>query len=115
MMPAAIASEKSKAILAAVLLVLGGVWLWYSSRDANALPSRLTLVCVATGKTFTLDRSKVSMLPVRNPETGEYTLLICHKRDGRWFVSERARQTLETLAAVNRWVDPQSLEVRPPQ
>lgn len=113
-MLAAIGAQKGKAILAAVLLVLAGGWLWYQSRDANALPSRLTLVCVATGKTFTLDRSKVGMLPARNPETGEHTLLICHQRDGKWYVTDRARQTLESLAGVNRWVDPQSLEVRPP-
>lgn len=112
---AAITAQKGKAIFAAVLLVLAGGWWWYRSRDANALPSRLTLVCVATGKTFTQDRSRVSMLPARNPETGEYTLLICQRQDSKWYVSELARQTLETLAGVNRWVDPQSLEVRPPQ
>ncbi len=85
-------------------------------RKDKVLTSSVNFVCVATGKTFDIDRNKVNYLPWKNPSTGEKTLLPCVKRDGKLFVTEHTGRLLsedEYLRKVNKHVDPRTLEVRP--
>jgi hypothetical protein len=57
------------------------------------------------------------MIPARNPQTGQYTLVLCAKdAEGAWRVMEDNRGIVEEqLQDCNKWVDPQTLRIRAPK
>lgn len=82
--------------------------------DPYGLNGKSLYVCVESGRLFSLSTDEAGMVPARNPQTGDYTLLPCARtRDGRLRVGERYRPVLvEQLADTNRRVDPATLTVR---
>lgn len=109
-----IAAQKGKLIWVAILLVAATGFYLLNGRDREVLPNRITLVCVATGKTYALAPAEVQFLPARNPETGEFTLLPVWDDNGTLRVKDRCKVAFKdsSFAALNKFVDPQSLEVR---
>lgn len=108
-------ANQKKLVVAGVLLIAAvGVYLKFG-RSAEPLTGKLSFVCVATGEIFHVSRDDVpSILPGKNKKTEQYTLLPVVQRGGTWFVSERYVALLrdpEELGKVNKYVDPQTLEV----
>ncbi len=107
-------SEHKKLILAGVLLVAAvviGVKFWPSS---GPLPSKVQFVCVATGERFPISQGAMpSVFPAKNPKTGAMTLLPVVEQDGKLIINPRHAYCLREpeLAKVNKYVDPQTLEV----
>jgi len=107
-------SERKKLILAIVLLAAAvgiGVKFWPSGAP---LPNTVRFVCVATGEQFSIARDKLpNFFPAKNPKTGTMTLLPVTERDGKLIASPRHAYCLREpeLAKVNKYVDPQTLEV----
>ena len=101
----------------AVVAVLGvGVVLYGQLRGARPLPNTVKFVCVATGKTYGFDRTRTStVLPARNPDTGERTLLPCYAKDGALYVVPRYSSALTELGDKNQYVDTETLAVQPPR
>jgi hypothetical protein len=110
-MSGAWASQKLKLGAAVVLFVAAGGLLMYFWRSDPIAPS-VNFVCVATGKTFAIDRTRIEEVPMRNPQTGEKTLLPCYLDEGVLRVSPRYRDSLTALAEKNLYVDPKTLAVR---
>ncbi len=108
-------SERKKLIVAVALLVVAGGAFWYFNRSGAQLSDSISFVCVASGQTFSISRKDMpSMFPAKNPKTGERTLLPVEERDGKLFVAGRSARLLrdsEQLAKVNKYVDPETLEV----
>lgn len=71
------------------------------------------LVCVASGKMYSLSRSQVQTLPVKNPDTGELTLVPCYEEEGVVRVDDSYRKVVIDLGEVNRHVDSETLEIKP--
>jgi len=109
------AEQKKIAVVVLLLVVAVGVY-FYFGRDTGPLPDSVKFVCVATGKVYNLSRDQVpSILPATNPSTGEKTLIPAHEENGKLYASERYGPGLladPELAKVNKYVDPQTLEVR---
>ena len=87
----------------------------FLDRGAPSRPDRIQFVCVATGKTFWLDRDRARILPLVSPDTHERTLLPCYRgADGSLRVSSRCGSLVKQLErdAVNRLVDPDTLIIR---
>jgi hypothetical protein len=103
-----------KLLLAGVLLVGAGLLVFRQVGGSRRLPNRVRFVCVATGKTYWIDREKLASLPIpaQNPKTGEMTLLPCFEQDGIVYVSSRYQGSLAELGEKNRHVDPETLAVR---
>ncbi len=113
-MAGVLTSRSGKVLLASVLLLGAGV-LAYWNLSRQPISSRVNFVCVATGQVFALDRKEIVVYPVRNPKTGEDTLLPCVKdADGVVRVSARYGALLREMGAKNRYVDPETFVVRPP-
>jgi hypothetical protein len=108
-------SRKLKLTLAGAILVLAVTSAAYRLAPSGPVSSHVTLVCVATGETFRMSRKELVCIPMRNPRTGEATLLPCHRRKGVLYINQRYGPALEELGARNRYVDPETLAVRPPQ
>lgn len=108
-------SKAGKVAIAVALLVVAIVLL--ALRGGSGEPPRADkseFVCVATGKTFWLDR-ETRFFPFENPDTGEKTLLPCHEgEDGGLYVSAGCRDLVKQLDrdGINKYVDPQTLRVR---
>jgi hypothetical protein len=98
-----------------VVLLLVAVGLLLVRRErAPSRADKVHLVCVATGKTFWVDRRPM-VLPLDNPETGEKTLLRCYEgEDGALYVDRSCRDLVKQLDEdkVNQYVDPKTLRVR---
>jgi hypothetical protein len=109
-------SEHKKLILVAGLLAVAGGTYWFFNRSAAPLPNSVKFVCVATGEVFSISQKNLpSILPARNPKTGEMTLLpVTQRADGKLVVPDRAAYDLHQdsdLARVNKYVDTKTLEV----
>lgn len=105
------------AIGAAVLLLgLGCFMFWPSGGAADQIQSgKVQYVCVETGEVFWFPRGEPRTPPCENPKTGAATLMLAHENsDGELLVSDLGG-TLEKLGSRNKWVDPDSLKVRPPK
>jgi hypothetical protein len=86
-----------------------------SDRGTPSRPAKIQFVCVATGKTFWLERDRARILPLASPDTHERTLLPCYRDDkGSLRVSSRCGSLVRQLEqdAINRLVDPDTLTVR---
>ena len=105
-------SQRSKLWLAVVILVVAAGYATYQLTRRGPVSSTVSLVCAATGKTFRMDRDELIMIPMRNPDTGERTLLPCHEEEGGLYVNSRYRGALDQLGENNRYVDPETLAVR---
>jgi hypothetical protein len=105
-----------KLIAAVALLVgAGAVYMVYGRAD-GALPERVRFICVETGQTFQYSRANMpTIIPAKNPGTGAETLLpVIKHEDGKWYVDRHYGFGLsdeEGLAKVNKYVDPETLEV----
>ncbi len=112
---AGVLTSRSGKILLAIVLFVGAGVLAYRNLSQRPISRNVNFVCVATGRMFSLDRKGVVTLPAQNPKTGEATLLPCVKdADGVVRVSGRYAGALQELGAKNRYVDPETLVVRPP-
>ncbi len=106
-------NNRTKVIFAVVLLLGAGLLVFRQySASSGPLENRLLFVCVATGDTFTLDREDVVMIPAKNPNTDELTLLPATREDGELRVHARYRGSLQRLREKNEYVDPETLVVR---
>jgi hypothetical protein len=101
---------------AVVLLVGAGVVYWRFGQTSSVLPDHVSYVCVATGKVFRFSQATLpNSMPGRNPETGQSTLLpLTPGASAKLSVDEHYAALLEDpeLAEVNKYVDPDTLEVR---
>jgi hypothetical protein len=107
-----IKANQGKLLLIGALLLAAGVMYFVRSGGKPARDEPLLFVCVATGETYTMDRGPTYIPPLKNPDTGEETLLPGTRRDGEVYVTSRWRELLARLGAANRCVDPQTLLVR---
>ncbi|MDX2115081.1 MAG: hypothetical protein SFZ24_05595 [Planctomycetota bacterium] len=99
-------------VLAIAPLVL--VWGIYSFMASNRspLPNELVYVDVTTGEVMNIERGKVKTIPGRN-DKGERVLFPAEVREGRIFVMERYKASLDALAGDSRLkVDMSTLEVK---
>ncbi len=69
-------------------------------------------MCVATGDFVDFGYDEITMVPMRNPQTGDRTMLPCIERDGQMFVDSHYRRTLDRIKELNAYVDPETLAVR---
>jgi hypothetical protein len=108
--------SRGKVAIAVALIVGAGAYVWFGSGDPTKLSDKLRFVCVSTGKFYLLSRDKVVMIPARNPDTNEETLVPCGFPDeqGVVHVMKRCRETVRILGEKNRYVDPETLVVRTP-
>lgn len=114
-LPGLVKSERGKLVLAAVLLLVAGGMLYRHTWGSQGPDlKRIRFVCVASGRTYLIDRAKIQEVPAASPDTGEKTLVPCVVRDGKLYVDGHFAGVLEPLAAVNRCVDAKTLEVHPP-
>jgi hypothetical protein len=107
--------KQIKVVAAVVILIVAGILTYRTLSDAPDVPSEVAFVCVASGKIYTLKVDDVAIIPAPNPDTGERTLLPCSRgKDGVYRVSARYRDALTgSLSDVNKYVDVQTLEVKP--
>lgn len=107
--------QTKKIIVAVALLVVAGVVYFIYGRTESALPGSFKYVCVATGKVFSYSASDMpTILPAKNPSTGQMTLVPAVEKDGKLYANPRhARDVLRDpeLAKVNKYVDPTTFEV----
>jgi len=103
-----------KACIVLVVLAVAVVFFFLQRERPPSRGNQVMMVCVATGKTFWMER-KPMVLPLDNPDTGEKTLLRCHEDDdGTLYVDRICRDLVKQLdeAEVNQYVDPKTLRVR---
>lgn len=94
-------------------LVVAGLLAWRALAPADSpIGDTISFVCVATGKTYNINRDDVGSIPLKNPDTGQVTLLPCARREGKLFVDSHYRSALKGLAEVNQYVDTNTLEVK---
>jgi hypothetical protein len=98
----------------ATILIVGGGLTWYIMRDdsGSVVVDQVEFVCVATGKTYVMPMEDVNIFPMKNPDTGTFTLLPIEEVDGGFFVKERYRSYLSQLAKENQYVDPETYSVK---
>lgn len=71
------------------------------------------MVCVQSGKVFTIDREDINMFPMTNPKTGNRTLVPITDRNGHEYVPKRFAELItDQLKDVNEYIDPKTLEVK---
>lgn len=107
-------ANAGKLAIVAVLLLVAIVLLAFQGGGAPSRSGEVQFVCVATGEIFWLDRQP-RIFPFENPDTGEKTMLPCHEgEDGNIYVSSRCRKLVKEFEqnAVNKYVDPETLQVR---
>jgi hypothetical protein len=104
-------SPRVQVIFIVVVLAVAGVFYYRSLAGGNVVNPDINFVCVATGRTFSIDRDQINAIPLKNPETGEATLVPCVKRDGKLYMDAHYRGVLANLKEVNRYVDEKTLEV----
>ncbi len=105
-------SDRIKLIGAVVVLLVAAGLAYYRLRDSGPLPNSIKMVCVATGKIFDVARDKIDGVPMKNPKTGEDTLVPCYQRDGAWYVDPHYKKQLLDLGEKNRHVDTKTLAVQ---
>lgn len=96
----------------AVVLFSGAIGYWLYSRPSSPLDADISFVCVQSGKTYYFDRKDVNEIPMRNPDTGERTLMPTYESEGITYVSARYADRLKDLAEANRYVDPATRKVK---
>jgi hypothetical protein len=105
-------STQAQAIFIVVVLAVAAILFYRTLAPGPELESDINFVCVATGRTYTVDREQINTFPVENPDTHEMTLLPCVQRDGRLYLDSHYREVLEDLGEVNRYVDEYTLAVK---
>jgi hypothetical protein len=111
-MPGLLGGNKSKIWLSVVLLLAAGALFYYQFRGSGGLDDEVNFICVATGKMYWVDREEAPTIPVKNPKTGDKTLLPCYLKDGVLHVSPRYRDDLMKLGEKNQYVDTDTLAGR---
>jgi hypothetical protein len=102
---------KYACIAIAPLVLIWGVWS-FLSRNQNPLPNSLLYVDVMSGETVYLGTNKIKTIPAKN-SAGERVLLPAEKRDGKVFVQDRYKESLEAMKGDARFkVDLATLEVK---
>lgn len=107
-------SQRVKLVVVAIVALAAVGLALHRAQPRGRLPDDINFVCAATGQTYKLDRDEVTRIPARNPKTGEYTLFPCYISEGVLQVSSRHAGGLAGLGERNRYVDPETLAVRPP-
>jgi hypothetical protein len=107
-------AQKKIALVAVLLAGAAGIYLILGPSESAVSP-KPSFVCVETGQVFQIAQDAVpSFLPGKNPKTGHLTLLPARKADdGKLYVGARYASELQNpeLARVNKYVDPNTLEV----
>jgi hypothetical protein len=106
--------ERRKLVIAAAVSLLAVAFAVQRLKSSGPISNSVLLVCVSTGETFNITRKELVYIPMKNPRTGEATLLPCHKRNGVLYINQRYGPVLGDLGARNRYVDPETLAVRTP-
>lgn len=102
---------KYAAIAVAPLVLIWGVWTFVRG-SGNPLPGSLEYVDVMSGEVVNLGINKIKTIPAKN-SAGERVLLPIERRDGKVFVQERYKASLDNLAKDPRCkVEAGSLEVK---
>lgn len=108
-------AQAGKLTLAVVLLLGAGAVYFVYLRQPALKPSHVRFVDISTGKIVSIHESKTPrFMPGENPSTGERTLLPVEQEDGVLRATRRyAYHVLRDpeYAKVNRYVDPDTLEV----
>jgi hypothetical protein len=107
-------AKRGKIALIVVLFGAAGYFAYAYFFRPGPLQDSIHLVCVAHGTQHWLSRDNVTRIPMTNPDTKEDTLLPCSPGDGGALqVDEHYRAALDELGAKNKFVDPETLLVRP--
>lgn len=102
---------KYAAIVVAPLVLIWGVWSFIGSNQ-NPIPGSLMYVDVMSGEVVYLTTGKIKTIPARNSK-GERVLLPAEKREGKIYIMERYKDSLEDFKNDARLkVDPATLEVK---
>lgn len=102
---------KYAALVIAPVVLIWGIWAFVSANRAP-LPDTLLYVDVMTGETVNLDRDRIKTIPAKNSR-GERVLLPAERRDGKVYVIERYKESLEDMKEDGRFkVDMSTLEVK---
>jgi hypothetical protein len=105
--------NKNTRLVVLVLALLGAAGVMtYRNWPPRGLSTDIAYVCVATGEVFEIPRNDVGYLPFENPKSGQETLVPVQRKDGHWVISEHYRKLISSLGEVNKYVDPNSLEIR---
>lgn len=107
------ADQKKLSVAVGLLVVAGGVY-FFVGRKTTGVPSSVKYVCVATGEIKSFSRDDIPPdLPAVNAKTGQATLLPIVEQNGKMYVDRHYSSALRgpDLAKVNKYVDPESLEV----
>lgn len=105
-------NKQAKLLLAGVFLAAAVVILVGYYRRSGPLKDTVEFVDVQNGQTFSIERTKIDQIPLKNPKTGELTLVPCYHENGATFVSHRYRGEVEELGNKNKCVDTETLAVR---
>ncbi len=107
------ATGKKLKIALAIVLLAGALGITiYSFRDNSPLAGDVAFICVQTGERYYFDRDDISEMPMRNPDTGEKTLLPIVEDGDAAYVSKDYAYLLKEVAEVNQYVDPATRKVK---
>lgn len=109
-----IRANGGKIALTAAIFIIAGVVFAMQGDKVKAPANAVRYVCVETGKTYWLERGEARVLPGKNPDTGEKTLLPCFEADdGTVRVRPACRQLIQQLneQGKNKFVDGESLAI----
>jgi len=98
-------------VLVALVVLAAGVALYRSLSGHAPLGKEIRFFCVATGRIYWVDRQEIDSLPVRNPETGELSLLPCIEGEDGLSIDPHYRGLVEELGEMNRYVNVATLAV----
>ena len=89
------ATPRQILILAAGSVAIAVLIAVVALRARPEIPTRLTLIDVATGQLYTVNLARHRTgLPAREPRTGKYTLFPVERRGDRWTLTEQGRAML---------------------
>lgn len=106
------AKQLSTYAFAACAVVVAAYFVFRSDPSQPQIPENMDFVCVQSGETFSFPR-KAAIIPMKHPVTGERTLVPYMKDEsGKLVIITRYREAVTNLAEKNKYVDPDTFEIR---
>lgn len=102
---------KYAALAIAPVVLAWGIWAFVSANRAP-LPETLVYVDVMSAEIVNMNRDRIKTIPAKNSR-GERVLMPAERRDGKVYVIERYKESLEAMKEDSRFkVDMSTLEVK---